>query len=297
MIVDCHAHLEVRSLPLDELVQKMDGQGIDRVVLMARVTETVEPDKSETLLALQRGMMNSLLLRPAASLVSTTFYDANGSLRPLWRPFTTEGRGYVKAMRPDNESVAAALQQVPDRFWGWVFVNPKAAADVLGELERWRAVRGMIGVKVHPYWHQYPLTELAPVAQRAEDLGLPVIIHLGFGTQGAYRWLVESFPRLRVIFAHAGLPYYKALWPVVRENPNAYVDLSSAHLSERFVRKVVRILGPEKCLYGTDSPYGFSDATGSYDYGRVKGWVDRLPVSDRDRDRILGENFLGLIHV
>ncbi|MFQ5915294.1 MAG: amidohydrolase family protein [Nitrospinota bacterium] len=295
MIVDCHAHLDTRVLGLDDLVRKMDEQGIARSALMARITETVEPEKSATLLAAQRAMMNSSLLRPVAASVSTTFYDANGTLRPVWRLFTAGGQGYVKAMRPDNESVAAAIEERPDRFWGWIFLNPKGNPGVLEELERWRSARGMIGVKVHPYWHQYPITDLAGIARRAEELGLPLLIHLGFGAQGAYRWLVETFPRLRVIFAHAGIPFFRALWPLVRTHPNAYTDLSSPHLSERFARRVVATVRPEKCLYGTDSPYGFSKETGSYDYGRVKGWIERLPVNERDRERILGDNFLGLI--
>ncbi|MFQ6053858.1 MAG: amidohydrolase family protein [Candidatus Bathyarchaeia archaeon] len=295
MIIDCHAHLDTRALSLEELARKMDEQGISRVVLMARITETVEPEKSAILLATQRTMMNSSLLRPVAAAFSTTFYDANGTLRPIWRPFTTGRKGYVKAMRPDNESVAAALENMPERFWGWVFLNPKGDPGVLDELERWRSVRGMVGVKVHPYWHQYPLTDLTPIAGRTEELGLPMLIHLGFGAQGAYRWLAESFPRLKVIYAHAGIPFFKALWPLVRHHPTAYIDLSSPHLSESFVRQAVAAVGPEKCVYGTDSPYGFSDANGSYDYGRVKGWMERLPISDRDRERILGGNFLGLL--
>lgn len=297
MIIDCHAHLDARVLDVDRLAAKMDEHGIDRVVLMARITENVEPEKSATLLAVQRQMMDSSLLRPVAALVSTTFYDADGALRPMWRPFTAERTGYVKAMRPDNESVAAALELMPNRFWGWIFLNPKLDGDdaALYELERWRHIRGMVGLKVHPYWHHYPLTALGPVAGRAEELGLPLIIHLGFGGEGAYRWIINAFPRLKIIFAHAGMPFFRGLWPVVRDHRPAYIDVSSPHLSEAFVRRAVAAVGAPKVLYGTDSPYGFSTDDGTYDYGRVKGWVTRLPVSERDRALILGENFLRLI--
>lgn len=295
MTVDCHAHLDTRVLNLSQLVRKMDQHGIDRVALMARITETVEPDKSAALLTIQRVMMNSPLLRPVAAFFSSTFYDTSGMLRGIWRPFTRGGQGYVKTVRPDNESVAAAVQMIPDRFWGWIFLNPKGNSGVLDELERWRNVRGMIGVKVHPYWHDYPITDLAVIARRAEELGLPILVHLGFNAQGAYCWLVDTYPRLKIIFAHAGIPFYRQLWPLVHDHRNVYMDLSSSHLSESFVRKAVAAVGPEKCLYGTDSPYGFSESDGSYNYGRVKGWMDRLPVSARDRDKILGENFLGLI--
>ena len=297
MIIDCHAHLDVRSLEIEDMVKKMDEEGIGRVALMARVNEEVEPKKPQFLLMVQRNMMNSSLLRPVAAAVSLTFYDEKDTLRPVWRPFTKSSVGYVKAMKMDNESVAEAIEKKPDRFWGWIFLNPKDNPGVLDEMERWRGVRGMIGVKAHPYWHRYPLADLEGIARRAEEIALPLILHMGFGAQGDYRWLVESFPRLKIIYAHAGIPYFKALWPVVRGFPNAYMDLSSAHLSERFVRRAVAFAGPEKCLYGTDSPYGFLTSDGSYDYGRVKGWIDRLPVSERDRDLILGENFLDMINV
>src|SRR5262245_33503180 len=101
MIIDCHAHLDVRSLPVAQLIAKMDAHGITRAVLIARITEAVEPEKSATLLAIQRRLMNSDALRPVAHAASHTFYDENGELRSLWRPFTQGGRGYVKTMHMD----------------------------------------------------------------------------------------------------------------------------------------------------------------------------------------------------
>jgi hypothetical protein len=50
-------------------------------------------------------------------------------------------------------------------------------------------------------------------------------------------------------------------------------------------------MGPERCLYGTDSPYGFHDRDGSYDYGAIRRWVERMPVSAVGRDRIFADNF------
>ena len=50
MIIDCHAHLDERALSLEDQIQKMDEQGIQKTALIARITETLEPDKSEFLL-------------------------------------------------------------------------------------------------------------------------------------------------------------------------------------------------------------------------------------------------------
>ena len=262
---------------------------------MPKITETVEPEKSTFLLSAQRTLMNASFLRPVAQAVSWTFYNAEGSLRPVWKPFTHQGRGYKKTVTPDNASVAEIIQKHPGRLYGWIMLNPRAGPDPLAELNRWRRVPGMIGLKLHPYWHQFSLRAAAPVLAEAQRLKLPVMVHLGFGGQGDYRWVFESYPELCIIFAHAGIPFYKSLWPSVRGRKNTYMDLSSPHLSEAFVRKAVRALGAEKCLYGTDSPYGFGASHGDYDYGRILGWIQRLPVSTQERDAILGGNFSRLI--
>jgi len=275
----------------------MDEQGISRAALIPRVTENVVSDKSPLMLTVQRVMMNSNILRPITAGVSSTFYDAQGNLRALWQMFTSSKGDYVKYTGTDNQSVANALREMPDRFWGWIFLNPKKNPKVLDELEKWRGVKGMIGVKVHPYWHQYPMTELSAVAKRVEELGLPILVHLGFGAQGDFKWLAEHFSRLKHNILALRSSFFKAMWPQVKERCNTYMDISSDHLSERFVRHAVDVVGADKCLYGTDSPYGFTMEDGSYNYGEIMDWVSNLPVSERDRSKILGENFLELITV
>lgn len=54
-------------------------------------------------------------------------------------------------------------------------------------------------------------------------------------------------------------------------------------------------MGPERCLYGTDAPYGFHAEDGSYDYGEIKRWVERMPIGARERERIFGENFQSIL--
>jgi predicted TIM-barrel fold metal-dependent hydrolase len=88
--------------------------------------------------------------------------------------------------RSDNESVARLVASHPDRFLGWIFLNPRNNSGVLDELKRWRAVPGMIGVKLHPHWHDYRTEILGPVLRRAEELRLPVLIHLGVRGAGAH---------------------------------------------------------------------------------------------------------------
>lgn len=293
-IIDCHAHLETRTLDVPSMLRKMDAQGIHRAVLIARITEETEPAKSGILLSLQRWMMTSDTLRPVAQMVSRTFYDQEGALRKAWKPFTTGGKGYQKTQVPDNPRVAEVVAQHPDRFWGWIFVNPKSG-DCVEEIEKWRSRPGMIGIKIHPYWHAYSLQRIREVFAYADTHRLPVLVHMGFGGQGDFAWVASEFPDLKMIFAHAAIPYFKKAWPLIREKKNFCVDLSSPHLSEAFSHKVIRVLGAGKCLYGSDAPYGFLNKNCDYDYSATKGWIERAPASAKEKEGMLGENFLKLL--
>jgi amidohydrolase family protein len=95
---------------------------------------------------------------------------------------------------------------------GWVFVNPKTKAPV-EEAERRFKKRGWIGVKAHPFWHRYPVDALDDVASLCQQLGKPMLVHLGGGFRnGDFRRLPHLFPRLKLIYAHAGIPWFRRLW-------------------------------------------------------------------------------------
>lgn len=287
MIIDAHAHFEPRMLDLDAVIRKMDAAGVDRVALIPAMNDPL-PETPRALLAAMRGLMRSRVGRPIAELAHRATLTPEGDLR------LASGTYQIYA-RPDNASVARALAAHPRRFLGWIFLNPRNNPGVLDELEEWRAVPGFVGVKLHPHWHDYRTGLLEPVLRRCEELRLPVLIHLGFGPRGDYRAICASFPRLTVISAHAGFPFYADLWRHGRSLPNLFVDLSSPYIDEDLARGAVAALGPERCLYGTDAPYGFHEPDASYDYGEIKGWIERMPISAGERDGIFAENFRAIL--
>jgi uncharacterized protein len=286
-VIDCHAHFEPRMLDVPALLGKLDASGIDKVVLIPTMNDPL-PHTPAVLLTVMRGLMTSPLCS-CAGWLERQFHDENGDLR-------LRGQTIRIYPRPDNASVARVLAAHPDRFLGWIFLNPRAGGDVLEELEEWRQVPGFVGVKLHPHWHGYPIQEALPIALRCEELGLPILIHLGFGARGAWQVLRTRCPALRIVFAHAGMPHFGRMWRDIRADDNLYIDLSSPYLSERLVRQAVATCGPERALYGTDAPYGFQQADHSYDYTHIKEWVERMPYRASDVERMLGGNiemFLG----
>lgn len=268
------------------MFDKLDAAGVDKVVLIPSMTDPLPADTPEMLLTVIRKILRSRA-RFVFPLLDPLFYTPEGNLK-------LRGEVFHVFARPDNAPVAELAAAHPDRVRWWIFLNPGAEGDPRDELERWRDAPGVTGVKLHPYWHRFPLIDASAICERCEQLGIPVLIHLGFGERGAWRRLADQFPKLRMVFAHCGMPYFDKLWPVVRAYPNVYLDVSSPFLDEALVRDAVAALGPHRLLYGTDAPYGFHGPDHSYDYTAIKGWVERLPCGSRGIDRILGGNALEL---
>ena len=72
----------------------------------------------------------------------------------------------------------------------------------------------------------------------------------------------------------------------------AFFDISSTyHVDNSLIRKAINIIGSERCLFGTDTPYGYFDSP-----KKIKQWVSALPLSDKEKEYIFYNNFLNLIN-
>ncbi|MCB9630816.1 MAG: amidohydrolase [Sandaracinus sp.] len=287
MIVDMHAHYEPRMLDLPHALAKMDAAGVDKVVLIPALNEPI-PETPEALLATVRRLMRHRATRPLAEKIHRATLTEHGDLK-------LRGQTIPIYPLPDNERIAEVLRAFPDRVLGWIFLNPRADPDVMGTLERYAAIEGFVGVKLHPHWHDYRTDVLDPILRFCEARRMPVLIHLGFGARGDFHAMASRYPNLPIVSAHAGFPFFADLWKRRRDCPNLYVDLSSPYVNEALVRDSVKAMGPERCLYGTDAPYGFPDAGHTYDYFEIRGWVERLPVDAKAKDGIFGARFVELL--
>ena len=290
MIIDCHAHYEPRILDDQSILEGMDEAGVDKTVLISHLTDPPETQKGNFTMAVQRFMFDSNFLRPLGIAITKSMYKKSGEWNLWFNKLKKDPQKVNIVQKPDNEGIARIIEKFPDKFLGWIFINP-LMPESLDELDRWKDSPGMIGVKIHPFWHQFPIEAVEAVGRRTEELGLPLLVHLGFDASGNYRWLIDKFPRLKIIIAHLGVPFYKKLWPEVIRNQNIFMDISSTyHVDEGMVHRAVKEVGAHKCFFGTDSPYAHVDAV-----KQIKNWVQNLPVSDLDKGRIFSTNFLELI--
>jgi predicted TIM-barrel fold metal-dependent hydrolase len=140
------------------------------------------------------------------------------------------------------------------------------------------AAAGARGVKiVPPAMARYPDDDaLRPVFAICVELGLTVLSQSGgggsatpgprghFGRPAGWHAVLERHPSLRVILAHLGRGYSDELIELVDRHPGAHSDLSLTlrHPHEPdepdldAIRRLVRRLGPERVLFGTNYPIG-----------------------------------------
>jgi predicted TIM-barrel fold metal-dependent hydrolase len=292
MIIDCHYHLDQDMVPLPNLIQSMDRHGIDRVALMARLTPPLALGSGLEGLVIpffqwvvhnERNPLIGLVRRGYASTVKP---DGTVSLA------STEYRLYPQ---PDNDATMKACAEHPDRFYGWIVINPKGGADPIPELERCIKAQGMIGVKAHPYWYDFPVSMLEEPAAWCEKHGKPMIIHLGTKDRGDFRLLPEKFPGTRIIYCHAGVPYPNPVCAYAREKKNVYVDLAgSAFMNPGAALKAITLASAEKCLFGTDGPY-HHDKGQMFEFGFYRNMINSLNLSDQERHKVFAENFLRIL--
>ncbi len=289
MIIDCHYHLERKLLPDDELLKKMDECEVDKVALMGVINEPI-PKPPEFLLKILRFTLTHSSFRFLAKVLAANFTSEGDIKLPT-------GIFHLYP-NPKNEPIFQAVADKPDRFLGWVFVNPQGGTDQIQELNKWKDKPGFIGVKAHPFWHRYQPVELLPVAFQLAKMGKPLLIHAGFGAHGDYDVLLQKVSDLKLILAHAGFPLYSDTWNKIKNNKNVYVDLSqTSYLNDRTTWQAIEYLGVERCLFGTDGPYGVHGDDDLFDYSFIKRRIERLFPDKEIQKKLLGENFLELIHI
>lgn len=210
---------------------------------------------------------------------------------PVWSPETDEEllRRTVAAMERRNvvgvvsgspEQVAAWHAAAPDRFMRGLILqigDPQHGhsvdslralhgaghLDVLGEVITQYAGIAPDDPRLEPYW------------ALAEELDIPVGIHLGTGPPGAiylgarnYRGRLHSaltmeevlvrHPRLRVYLMHAGYPMIDDLLTLLYAHPQVHVDVGIIAYSQprpafyRFLRSIVDHGFVERVMFGSD---------------------------------------------
>jgi predicted TIM-barrel fold metal-dependent hydrolase len=208
-----------------------------------------------------------------------------------------------------NDWIAKYCSIKPERLLAFGSVHPKFVPDARAEVQRLKDI-GIRGLKVHPSHQLFApnayrdgFGPLAAMYEKAQEVGLPVMIHTGTsifpGARNLYAQpmladdLGVDFPDLVVILAHGGRPLWmEEAFFLVRRHKKMYMDISGIppqKLMEYFPR-IEEIA--DKVLFGTDWPGpGVPGVRGNIAKFRA------LPISAAAQQKILYDNAARLFPV
>lgn len=180
---------------------------------------------------------------------------------PLQGLFTQFGDDPLRA----NSELAADIGNHPCLFH-WAVVEPSRPETYRQAAELLKTPR-CIGIKVHPDFHGYRIAEHGGrIFEFAAKTGAVILSHSGGDPSLPLDFLpfADAFPEVKLILAHLGWSLDFDLTRQVgavaaSRHGNVHVDTSSSFsVTSNLIEWAVREVGPERVLFGTDTPLYFS---------------------------------------
>ncbi len=163
----------------------------------------------------------------------------------------------------NNEDVAEACRQYPDKFWPLVYVNPMEGEEACRrKIARYVEEYGFMGIKMNPLRHAFVADDVCvdPVMEEADRRGLPVFIHSGhppYSLPWSIALLAERHPQVPVVMIHMGHGhgvYIDAALKMAMRCPNIYLEMSGMPMGVK-IKEAYEKVGHDRIMFGTDIPF------------------------------------------
>ena len=164
----------------------------------------------------------------------------------------------------ENDRIAAAVRQYSDRFVGFGRVDPWQGPAALDELRRCLDELNLAGLFLHPFEEQFAANDeiVFPLVELLRERQLPLLLAGGYPTfshPSQIGDLARQFPDVTIIVTHGGQINISGLLlgdagRMLHANPNVIMETSGIY-REDFIEDMVRELGTERVVFGSNSPY------------------------------------------
>ena len=199
-----------------------------------------------------------------------------------------------------NEFIANACEKYSDLLIGFASVNPLEGKKAAQKLEKDIIKYNLKGLKLHPRMQNFDLTDpkIIPVFEKSAEMNIPVIIDAfpgttkdeGYSVPFQIGKIASMVPEAKIIIAHAG--GYKVLDTlfVAKNHRNIFLDLSfslnyfESSSIEQDIGFVIKKLGANRCIYGSDHPEMKLDTT----FEQSVALLHKYDLNDDDLTFILG---------
>jgi hypothetical protein len=160
--------------------------------------------------------------------------------------------------REGNRLLFEEMKRFPDRIIGYATLHStRFGRAMLDELDRCAQDYGMRGLKIY----STPESSFAepatiPILEKCVELKFPILAH---ATPHECEYLLSYVPECMLMMAHSGgQPFAKGDWNraimAAQKYPNLYLETASSTIDLGFLEQAVAVLGPEKIIFGTDTP-------------------------------------------
>jgi uncharacterized protein len=192
----------------------------------------------------------------------------------------------IASIPGDHNSVIDAVSAHPQRFWGYMMVNP-AGPNAATYVERALATGHMHGLCFFPAMHRYSIQDdrVSKILDLAaakpgtivfvhcgvlsvgvrKKLGLPSLFDMRFSNPIDLHAVALRYPQLRFVVPHFGAGYLREALMLCDLCPNVYLDTSSSNSWMRYeestldlrtvFRRALDVAGPKRLLFGSDSSF------------------------------------------
>jgi len=326
MIIDCHGHYTTAPAALqvfrESQLAALKGPATATGLADPRISDDEIRDsleKAQLKLQRERGT-DVTIFSPRASAMG--HHLGNEATSTRWTRLCNDLIYRVCGLYPHNFVGVCQLPQSPG----------VAPANSVAELERCVLELGFIGCNLNPdpsggHWNSPPLTDRHwyPLYEKMVELDVPAMVHVSascnpnFHATGAHYLnadttafmqfltsdLFKDFPTLRFIIPHGGgaVPFhwgrFRGLAQDMKRPPleqlllgNVYFDTCVYHLPG--IELLCKVVPLENILFGSEmvgAVRGIDPRTGQF-YDDTKRYIDALPLSGQDRDRLFSGNAL-----
>lgn len=326
MIIDCHGHYTTAPAPLAQFRDRQLARLIDPSIPVPSTKLPIsDDDLAESLegaqLRLQRERGTDLtIFSPRAGGMS--HHSGTAATSEEWTRVCNDLIHRVVELYPENFVGVCQLPQSPG-------VSP---ANCVAELERCVTELGFVGCNLNPdptdgYWTDPPLTDRwwYPLYEKMVELDVPAMVHVScscnpnFHAVGAHylngdtaafmqflqSQLFRDFPTLRFVIPHGGgaVPYHWGRYrgiAVDRGLPpleelllgNVYFDTCVYH--QPGIDLLAEVIPAENILFASEmvgAVRGIDPTTGHH-FDDTRRYLDKLGVSDADKEKIFYRNAL-----
>jgi hypothetical protein len=209
---------------------------------------------------------------------------------------------YFRDVEGGNRYIFECVRRYPERIIGFGWVDPHFGLEkCLEEIKRCTGEYGFVGVKLNGAQNEFPIDDeqvCLPLIEAIVETGKLLAFHIGadsFENTHPFRLakIARRFPTATILAVHMGgaaVPdLSRAMLEFAQECPNIY--LIGSAVSAPAVLRAIQQLGPERVLFGSDTPFQFMHV----EVARYRALLEDLPANAADL--VMGENARSLFQI